>query len=86
MTSPTITAQQRHAPLAMDAATFRELGYRLVNQVADLLEAVPRGPVTRDTSPPVLREALGSIDALPEHGEAAGPLLERTVELLAKHS
>jgi aromatic-L-amino-acid/L-tryptophan decarboxylase len=86
MTRPTITAPPRQAPLSMDAATFRELGYRLVNQVADLLEAVPGGPVTRDTPPPVIREALGSIDALPEHGEAAGPLLERTVRLLASHS
>jgi hypothetical protein len=29
----------RHAPLAMDAATFRTLGHRLVDQVAGLLES-----------------------------------------------
>ena len=33
---------RRHAPLAMDSTTFRSLGHRLVDQVAALLEAVPR--------------------------------------------
>ncbi len=44
MTRPTITAPPRHAPLSMDAATFRELGYRLVNQVAELLEGYREVP------------------------------------------
>ena len=34
---------RRHAPLAMDAATFRALGHRLVDQLAELLESLPRG-------------------------------------------
>jgi len=47
----------RHAPLAMDAATFRSLGHRLVDQVAGFLESLPLGPVTRDESPSAVREA-----------------------------
>lgn len=86
MSSPTTAAPPRHAPLAMDAAEFRTLGHRLVNQVADLLETVPKSPVTRDRPPAVVREALGSSASPPEHGEAPGPLLERTVQLLADHS
>ena len=76
----------RHSPLAMDAATFRALGHRLVDQVATLLEAVPRGPVTRDQSPSTVRDALDLTGPLPESGMDAGPLLERTARLLFDHS
>jgi aromatic-L-amino-acid decarboxylase len=76
----------RHSPLAMDAATFRALGHRLVDQVATLLEAVPRGPVTRDESPSTVREALDLTGPLPESGMDPGPLLERTAQLLFDHS
>ena len=55
-------------PLAMDAATFRKLGHRLVDQLAEFLESLPLGPVTRDESPSVVRDALG----------LTGPLLEET--------
>src|SRR3954466_12214177 len=76
----------RAAPLAMDAETFRTLGHRLVDQLAAALEAVPRGPVTRDESPSAVREALGLSGPLPETGTAAGPLLGQTARLLFEHS
>jgi aromatic-L-amino-acid/L-tryptophan decarboxylase len=76
----------REHPLAMDAATFRTLGHRLVDQLAELLAAVPRGPVNRDDSPSALREALGLDRSLPEHGTDPGPLLERTARQLFEHS
>src|SRR5215475_11389512 len=77
---------RRHAPLGMDAATFRSLGHRLVDQVARLLEAVPRGPVTRDESPSAVRDSLNLTGPLPESGMAPGPLLEQTAQLLFAHS
>ncbi len=58
----------RHSPLAMDAATFRALGHRLVDQVAEFLEAMPRGPVTRNESPSAVRDALDLTGPLPESG------------------
>jgi aromatic-L-amino-acid/L-tryptophan decarboxylase len=76
----------RQAALAMDAATFRALGHRLVDQLTDLLEAVPRGPVTRDESPSAVRSALDLKDPLPESGTEAGPLLEGTARLVFEHS
>src|SRR5262245_52104148 len=76
----------RHAPLAMTAATFRTLGHRLVDQVAELLESVPLRPVTRDESPSAVREALGLTDPLPEQGTDAGVLLEQTAARLFDHS
>src|SRR5215467_14580442 len=76
----------RHAPLAMDAATFRSLGHRVVDQVAGLLESVPLGPVTHDESPSAVREALNLTGPLPESGMDPGLLLEQTAQLLFAHS
>src|SRR3954470_5819297 len=76
----------RAAPLAMDAETFRTLGHRLVDQLAAALEAVPRGPVTRDESPSTVREALGLSGPLPEAGTDPAVLLEQTTRLLFEHS
>jgi aromatic-L-amino-acid/L-tryptophan decarboxylase len=70
----------------MDAATFRALGHRLVDQLAGFLESVPRGPVTHDESPSAVRDALDLEGPLPESGTDPGPLLERTAQLLFDHS
>jgi aromatic-L-amino-acid/L-tryptophan decarboxylase len=76
----------RHAPLAMDAATFRKLGHRLVDQLAGFLESLPFGPVTRDESPSVVRDALDLTGPFPEIGTDPGPLIEETAQRLFAHS
>src|SRR5256885_16371192 len=70
----------------MDAAEFRAAGHALVDQLAHLLASVPSGPVTRGESPAEVRSALGLDADLPEHGTAAGPLLEETARRLFEHS
>jgi glutamate/tyrosine decarboxylase-like PLP-dependent enzyme len=70
----------------MDAATFRSLGHRLVDQVAGFLESLPLGPVTRDESPSAVREALSLTGPLPESGMDPGLLLEQAAQLLFAHS
>jgi glutamate/tyrosine decarboxylase-like PLP-dependent enzyme len=77
---------RRQAPLAMDTETFRAIGHRLVDQLAECLAAVPSGPVTRDESPSAVRHVLDLSGPLPESGTEAGPLLERTAQLLFEHS
>jgi glutamate/tyrosine decarboxylase-like PLP-dependent enzyme len=76
----------RHAPLAMDATTFRKLGHRLVDQVAGFLESLPIGPVTRDESPAAVRDAFDLLGSLPEMGTDPEPLLEETAQFLFAHS
>ncbi len=66
--TPASPITERHAPLSMDPATFREIGHRLVDQLAEFLASVPRRPVTRDESPSAVREALGLTGPLPEQG------------------
>jgi aromatic-L-amino-acid decarboxylase len=76
----------RQAALEMDAGTFRALGHRLVDQLAEFLDSLPRGPVTHDESPSAVREALHLTGSLPEAGTEPGPLLQRTADLLFAHS
>ena len=78
--------RQALAPLAMDAAEFRAIGHALVDQVASLLESVPRGPVTRGESPVAVREALGLNGGLPQKGTDAATLLTSTAAQLFAHS
>ena len=76
----------RRSPIAMDVSAFRAVGHQLVDQLAGLLDAVPRGPVTRERTPSAVREALDLVCPLPEEGEEAGPLLERSARLLFEQS
>jgi glutamate/tyrosine decarboxylase-like PLP-dependent enzyme len=76
----------RRAPLAMDAEEFKAAGHSLVDQIAALLESVPRGPVTRGETPPAVREALGLNGGLPEKGTDAATLLTTTAAQLFEHS
>lgn len=76
----------REAPLAMDAATFRRLGHRLVDQVAEFLASLPDRPVTHDESPSAIRAALDLDGPLPETGTEPGALLDQTAKGLFDHS
>lgn len=76
----------RCAPLAMDTVTFRKLGHRLVDQLAEFRESLPRGPVTRDESPSAVRDAIDLNGPLPENGTDPGLLLEQTAQRLFAHS
>ncbi len=76
----------RTSPAHIDAATFRELGHRLVDQVAGLLESLPARPVARDESPTMVREALDLDGGLPQSGTDPAALLERMAPLLFDHS
>lgn len=77
---------QRHAPLAMDGASFRRAGHALVETIAGFLDSLPDRPVTRDQSPEAIREFVGGEASLPESGTDVDALLERSAKLLFDHS
>jgi glutamate/tyrosine decarboxylase-like PLP-dependent enzyme len=78
-------SHNRYAPLEMSSAEFRQLGYMLVDQIADFLQSLPQHPVTPAESPQVVRKLIGT-GAIPEHGTPAQQLIEETAELLFDHS
>src|ERR1041385_2598506 len=76
----------REAALDLNAEMFRMLGHRLVDQLAERLAAMPRGPITRADSPSAVRAALDLNGPLPESGMDAASLLDQTTRLLFNHS
>ena len=75
----------RIAPLEMTPSEFRKAGYRLIDQVAELLCTLPERPVAPNESPTALRALLSS-HSLPEQGRDASSLLDEAVDLLFDHS
>jgi aromatic-L-amino-acid decarboxylase len=75
----------RIAPLEMTPSEFRKAGYRLIDQVAELLCTLPDRPVAPNESPATLRALLGS-HSLPEQGRDASTLLDEAANLLFDHS
>lgn len=80
------TRGPEHVPLAVDPETFRRMGHRLVDRVADLWSAMQDRPVTPGLSPAEVRERLGSRTALPEEGADPERVLEEASELLFESS
>lgn len=79
-------SKTRHAPLAMDAATFRALGHALVDQLADAIASVPDGPLMIDETPAAVRASVTRGGDLPDAGTDAGQLLSQTTSALFSHS
>lgn len=75
----------REAPLEIHGDEFRELGYKLVDQIAEFLDGLSNRPVTSGESPQTIRNLLGT-DTLPEHGSPANDLLDEVTDLLLDHS
>ena len=76
----------RRTPLDINAATFRTIGHRLVDDIAAFLESLPSRPVTRGQPSSAVREALGLGQPLPEQGSDPAALLERAAPLLFENS
>ncbi|HEX7941575.1 MAG TPA: aminotransferase class V-fold PLP-dependent enzyme [Gemmatimonadaceae bacterium] len=78
--------RQRRTPLAMDAARFREIGHRLVDDIGERLARIADGPVTRGESVADVRLALGTDARLPAEGTDAAALLDDVTEQLFAHA
>lgn len=78
-------SEKRNAPLDMDPEDFRELGYSLIDKIADFLESLPNRPLTTGEPPSAIRKLIGQ-DLLPMKGTDPKTLLNETAQLLFDHS
>ncbi len=76
----------RISPLEMTAGEFRDAGHRLVDQIAEWLDTMPRGAVARNESVADIRRALGADCGLPESGTDTQKLLDEAAQLVFNHS
>lgn len=76
----------RRAALALEADEFRRLGHDLVDRIATLLDDIPRGKVTPGEAPDDVRALIDAGRPLPRDGADPRALLDKTADLLARHS
>jgi aromatic-L-amino-acid decarboxylase len=75
----------RKAPLEMGPGEFRRIGHRLIDDIADFLDSLPRHPVTSGATAKSIRSILGE-KPLPAHGMPVDELLREAENLLFEKS
>jgi aromatic-L-amino-acid/L-tryptophan decarboxylase len=82
-----VVPQQIEAKAALDmsAEEFRSAGHRLVDEIANFLESIPRRPVVPSVTPSGIRDLLPA-GGLPEQGAPSSQLLEESARLLFENS
>ncbi|MBD3217885.1 MAG: aminotransferase class V-fold PLP-dependent enzyme, partial [candidate division Zixibacteria bacterium] len=77
---------KREAPINLDADQFRNLGYNLVDSIAEFLENIHNHPVTSKLTPEEARAKVQADKRLPDNGTDPAALMNRTVKLLLENS
>ena len=75
----------REAAIEMNKDEFKQLGYKLIDSIADFISNIDQKPVTTGETPEQIQNILGS-SSLPEHGTSGTELMERATELMMNHS
>ncbi len=80
-----LRSAQSAVPMELDAATFRDLGHQLVDQLARFFETIRERPVTPGQEPAYYRRLLGQ-SGLPANGNDPGRILTHAADLLIENS
>ncbi|NCU03583.1 MAG: aspartate aminotransferase family protein, partial [Chitinophagaceae bacterium] len=75
----------RKAAIEMNREEFRQMGYKLIDSIADFTAGIRERPVTTGENPQQIQDALGTV-SLPQYGSNAPALMEKATELMMKHS
>ncbi len=75
----------RLSPIEISKDDFREIGYRLIDTIADFYDTISERPVTSGETPKQIQASLGNA-SLPENGTPLSELVNKASELLLHHS
>ena len=75
----------RISPIQITKEDFKEIGYRLIDTIADFYDGINERPVTTGETPNQIQNLLGD-NAMPENGTAVSELFTMTADLLMNHS
>ncbi len=78
-------SSERKTSLETDPKIFREMGYQLIDAIADHLQTIRERQVTKAESPEQIKLILGN-DSLPEHGHPPEEIVEKATEMMFSHS
>ncbi len=75
----------RTSPLEISKEDFKEIGYRLIDNLAEFYDTIKEKHVTTGETPKQIDAVLGNA-SLPENGTPIPELIARTTDLLFNHS
>ena len=75
----------RETPIEISKHDFKDIGYQLIDALANYIDTIEERPVTTGESPKQIQDLLGNT-SLPEKGTSAATLLSKTTDLLLNHS
>ncbi|MBT4890886.1 MAG: aminotransferase class V-fold PLP-dependent enzyme [Rhodospirillales bacterium] len=72
-------------PFEMDEETFRALGHKMIDQIADFISNVEDWPAAPDIAPENVHDIL-PVQTLPEHGMSSDDLISEAIKLVIGNS
>src|SRR5215216_2828095 len=81
-----MSPRMRESPAELSSNQFREVGHRLVDEIANFLSTLNDQRVAPDMSPRDVRALIGANVTVPEHGAEPGAILESAARLLFANS
>ncbi len=75
----------RESAIEMNKDEFKQMGYKLIDSIADFIDNINQKPVTTGETPEQIQNILGT-SSLPEHGTSGSAILEKATELMMNHS
>ena len=75
----------RDTSIAISKEEFKQIGYQLIDQIANFLDSIEKRPVTTAETSMALRSLISNT-SLPEMGIPAREIISRTADILMDHS
>jgi glutamate/tyrosine decarboxylase-like PLP-dependent enzyme len=76
---------KRNACIEMRGAEFKDIGYRLIDEIADFIDNIDQRPVTTNLPVAELSAIIGR-GVLPENGKAASEIVRHATDVLLNYS